>query len=370
MVISDLNYEEITNAPNSAYQSEDLFTLIEFMGVKDLHIKHDQETGLKAIVSIHSIKSGSSLGGCRCIEYPSTRAAIIDAMRLSRGMSYKSAICNLAYGGGKSVIIKPKVIEDKEAFFKAFGRFVQQLNGRYITAKDSGTLVSDMDIIATETNYVACTTPHDNQEGDPSPFTAHGVLKGIEACVKYKLNRDDLENLHVAIQGVGHVGYHLGKLLHERGVKLTVADINEASTKRCRDEFNANVVGVDEIYAVECDIFAPCALGAILNEHTIPELNTKIVAGSANNQLALERYGLMLRKQEILYAPDFAINSGGLIQAVAFYRKENVEKIMMDIDFIYDRMLEIFTRADKEDLPTNKVAIEIAKEYTLSHDES
>lgn len=370
MVTEDMNYEEMINAPNSVYQKEDLFQLIEAMGAKDLHLKYDAKTGLKAIVAIHSIKNASSLGGCRFIEYPSTRAAIIDAMRLARGMSYKSAICNLSFGGAKAVIIKPPVIADREAFFKVFGQFVNQLGGRYITAKDSGTLVEDMDVIATETSYVTCTTPEGERNGDPSPYTAHGVLKGIEASVKYKLKREDLDGLHVAIQGVGHVGYDLAEMLHERGVKLTVTDIDANATRRCQEEFNAKVVDNDEIFHVECDVFSPCALGAILNEHTIPGLKAKIVAGSANNQLALERYGLLLKNNDILYSPDFVINSGGLIHAVACYKNQDLSSIFKQVDFIYERLIEIYERAEKEDRPINRVAVELAKECALKQDES
>lgn len=365
----DVSYEEITGSSKNAYESDDLFQLIEHVGVRDLHFKHDPETGLKAIVAIHSIKSGSSLGGCRCIEYPSTRAAAIDAMRLARGMTYKSAISNTPYGGSKAVIMKPPEIRDRKEFFAAFARFVHELGGRYITAKDSGTTVADMDLISTITPYVTSVSSKNDIDGDPSPFTAYGMLKGIEACVKYKLNRDSLDGLHVAIQGVGYVGYDLAKLLHAKGVRLTVTDIDEKALRRCEEEFGAVIVHPNEIYSIACDIFAPCALGAILNDKTIPQLRAKIVAGSANNQLALERYGLALRDRDILYAPDFAINSGGLIQAVALYRNEKTDEIMANIDFIYHRLLEIFERADREGRATNKVAIDIAKEHTLAHEE-
>jgi len=364
MTVATMSTKKETVHSSTSVANEDLFQWIEALGVRDLHFKQDPETGLNAIVAIHSVKSGSSLGGCRYVEYPSTRAAIMDAMRLARGMTYKSGICNLNYGGGKAVIIKPKKVKDHEALFKSFAKFVHDLGGRYITAKDSGTTVEDMDLMATITPYVACTSTQSANTDDPSFYTAYGMLKGIEACVQYQLGRSDLEGLHVAIQGVGSVGYDLAKFLHERGVRLTVTDVDLKPLQKCQQEFNAQVVLPEDIYKTSCDIFSPCALGATLNEKTIPLLNASIVAGSANNQLAQESHDALLKERGILYAPDFAINSGGLIQAVAMYRKENVEKIMSNIEVIYHRLLEIFERSEKENRPTNEIAIDIAKENT------
>jgi leucine dehydrogenase len=248
---------------------------------------------MRAIVAIHSTKLGPALGGCRFIEYPNTNAAIIDALRLARGMSYKAAISDLAFGGGKAVIIKPKGAFDRTALFKAFGRFVEELGGRYITAKDSGTTLEDMDIIATITNYVSSTS----EMVDPSPFTAHGVRRGIEAAVKFQLGKDSLDGLRVAIQGVGYVGHYLAAELHALGAKLIVADTDTAAVTRCVNEFGAQAVGVDDIYAVDCDVFAPCALGAIINDVTIPRIKASIIAGAANNQLDENRHGKILKQK-------------------------------------------------------------------------
>lgn len=355
LVSTNLTEEELKNADN-------LFEFAERLKFGELHIKFDIETGLKAIVALHSTTLGPALGGCRCIEYSSSAEAIVDAMRLARGMSYKAAIAGLPHGGGKAVIIKPPQIKDREAYFKAFGRFVNDLGGRYITAKDSGTTVNDMDVIATQTQYVTSNTPKDGSDGDPSPATARGVLRGIQAAVKHKLGRDDLENLHIAIQGVGYVGYYLAKDLHAQGAKLTVCDINPENTKRCVEEFNAKVVSVDDIYSVNCDVFAPCALGAILNDVTIPQIKAPIIAGAANNQLSDRHHGEILQQKNILYAPDYVINAGGLIFAAAQYANETPDDLEKDLSYIHEILLDIFARADQEERATNFVASTIAKE--------
>lgn len=339
--------------------NDELFHYAQQLGFGELHIKFDEPTGLCAIIAIHSTKRGPALGGCRCLEYHSTIDAVRDALRLAQGMSYKAAISDLALGGGKSVLIKPKHINDREAYFAAFGRFIEDLNGRYITAMDSGTEVNDMDIIARYTRHVSSTS----KGGDPGPFTALGVLRGIQACAKYKLNRENnLEGLHIAIQGVGHVGYSLAKNLHERGVELTICDRNPTAVEHCVRDFNAKVVTGDEIYSVDCDIFAPCALGAILNDHTIPLLKTKIVAGSANNQLAEPRHDKMMWERGILYAPDYAINAGGLIHAFAEYEQSSMEESNAHIDQIYETILMIFERSEREHKSTGEIADIIAAE--------
>lgn len=337
---------------------DSLLQYAEELGFGEIHIKIDAPTQLCALIAIHSTKRGPALGGCRCIEYDSTADAVRDALRLARGMSYKAAVSNLPLGGGKSVLIKPKQIIDREAYFSAFGRFVEDLGGRYITAMDSGTEVADMDVIAKYTRHVANTS----KGGDPAPFTALGVLRGIEASVKYKMQRDSLEGLHVAIQGVGHVGYNLALDLHERGAKLTVCDKNPVALQRCVDEFGASVVQPTEIYSVECDIFAPCALGATINENTIPQLKAAIVAGAANNQLAKSENDTALWKRGILYAPDYVINAGGLIHAHAEYEQSSMEESNMHIDHIYDVLLTIFERSAKEHKSTGEVADIIAAE--------
>lgn len=328
-------------------------------GFGDLHFKVDSETGMKAIVAIHSTKLGPALGGCRFIEYPNTESAINDAMRLARGMSYKAASVNLPLGGGKSVIIKPTKAYDREAYLHAFGQFVNDLGGRYITALDSGTQLSDMDIIAQHTPYVASLSSHN---GDPSPSTAKGVLRGIQAAVEFKLGKDKLNGLHIAIQGLGHVGYLLAGHLHELGVKLTVADVNTIAVERAVKEFGATVVATDVIHKVPCDVFAPCALGAIINDITINQLQTPIVAGAANNQLAHTYHGQLLHDKGILYAPDYVINAGGLIFAASKYLHTHETQINQQIDNIRTSMLEIFSRSQKENRPASEVADTLAQE--------
>lgn len=339
--------------------NDDLFRYAEKLGFGELHIKFDEATQLCAIVGIHSTKRGPALGGCRCIEYDSTAEAIKDVLRLARGMSYKAAVSNLPLGGGKSVLIKPKQIADRDAYFAVFGQFVEDLGGRYITAMDSGTEVADMDVIARYTRHVTSTS----RGGDPAPFTALGVLRGIQACARYKLDRnDDLSGLHIAIQGVGHVGYNLAKNLHKAGVNLTISDRNPAAVQRCVDEFGAKVVKAEEIFSVPCDIFAPCALGAILNDQTIPLIAAPIVAGAANNQLADPHHDKALWDRGILYAPDYVINAGGLIHAFAEYEQSSLEESNAMINEIYNTLLMIFERSAREHKSTGEVADLIAAE--------
>ncbi len=337
---------------------DDLFNFEHLTSYNDLHFKYDPITGMKAIIAIHSTKLGPALGGCRFIEYPNTNAAIIDALRLARGMSYKAAISGLALGGGKAVIIKPKGVFHRTALFEAFGRFVAELGGRYITAKDSGTTLEDMDTIATVTPYVSSTS----EMVDPSPFTAHGVRRGIEAAVKFRLGKNSLDGIRVAIQGVGYVGHYLAKELHGLGAKLIVTDIDADAVARCVKEFGATAVSSDEIYRVECDVFAPCALGAIINDITIPQIKAPIIAGAANNQLDEPRHGKILKQNNILFAPDFVINSGGLIHAATKYLHGSDELANKKIQDLYEALMTIFERAANVNLPTNLVADHIAEE--------
>ncbi len=328
-------------------------------GFGDLHFKVDPATGMKAIIAVHNTKLGPALGGCRFIEYPSTYAAIQDAMRLARGMSFKAASVNLPLGGGKSVIIKPKGSFDRAQYMHQFGRFVHELNGRYITALDSGTELPDMDIIAEHTPYVASLSKYD---GDPSPSTAKGILRGIQAAVAFKLGKDSLKGIHVAIQGLGHVGFLLARHLHELGATLTVADVSAAAVDRAVTELGAKAVSTDQIHKVPCDVFAPCALGAIINDITISQLQTTIIAGAANNQLAHTYHGKKLHDKGILFAVDYVINAGGLIFAASKYLSTPEEKINEQIDAIYSHLTEIFSRSAQENLPTSEIADNLAKE--------
>ena len=249
----------------------ELFEKLRAYDYGEVHFKLDKGTGLRAIVAIHDTRLGPALGGCRFIEYPSDEAAIIDALRLARGMTYKAALAGLAHGGGKSVIMRPSSRFDRVALFRAFGKFLEDLRGHYITAEDSGTGLEDMEVIRTVTKNVTGVDPSHGGSGDPSPFTALGVRRGIEAAVKFKLGKDSLSGVHVAVQGVGHVGYYLCKELHASGAKLTVADVDALKAERAAREFGAKTVHIDEIAHVACDVFAPCALGAGLNDTTIPE---------------------------------------------------------------------------------------------------
>lgn len=328
-------------------------------GFGDIHFKVDPATGMKAIIAIHSTKLGPALGGCRFIEYPSTMSALQDAMRLAKGMSYKTASVNLPIGGGKAVIIKPTTPFDREAYFHAFGRFVHELNGRYITALDSGTILPDMDIIGAETPYVASLA---HQQGDPSPYTARGVYQGILAAVDFKLGKDKLTGLKIAVQGLGHVGFPLAQLLHEAGAQLFVADVNPTLVEKAVLTFGAEAIETTKIHKVPCDVFAPCALGAILNDQTIHELQTTIVAGAANNQLAESYHGQLLHNKGILYAVDYVLNAGGIIYAASKYLHQHEDHIFQEIDAIRFHLLEIFSRSQRENRPTSIIADQIAEE--------
>ncbi len=325
----------------------------------DLHFKVDPETGMKAIIAIHNTKLGPALGGCRFIEYPNTLSALEDVMRLARGMSYKSALANLALGGGKAVIIKPAKAYDRTAYMHRFGEFVNELGGRYVTALDSGSQLSDMDIIAQHTPHVASLSSHN---GDPSPSTAKGILRGIQASVLFKLGKDNLNGLHVAIQGLGHVGYDLAKQLREHGAKITVADVNSNIVDQAVKELDANAVSSYDIHKIPCHVFAPCALGAIINDITLPELQTTIIAGAANNQLAHTIHGKRLHEKGILYAPDYVINAGGVIFAASKYLHTSEMKVEEQINNIHSTLLNIFSRAQSENKPTSEIADELARE--------
>ena len=340
-------------------ESTDLFDMAEQYPFSDVHVWRDPETQLQAIIAIHSTKLGPAIGGWRMIDYPSTHAAIKDACCLAAGMSYKTAINRLPFGGGKAVILKPKQLTDRKALFASFGRFVESLNGRYITAMDSGTTIADMDVIASQTNHVMCTTTAGLASGDPSPHTAKGVYYGIKAAVKFKLQRESLSGLHIAIQGVGNVGYALAKLLYNDGAKLTAADPNPLATQRLVDEFGADIVTGDELYSVNCDVFSPCALGQVINAKSLALLNTSIIAGSANNQLQSSNIIDALAAKNILYAPDYVINSGGVLQ-ISYLNKPDV--VQHKLAALYDTLLAIFIQAQQQNTSTVEVANSVAEQ--------
>jgi leucine dehydrogenase len=339
-----------------------LFGHLDKYDYGEVHFKLDKATGLKAIVAIHDSRLGPALGGCRFIEYDSDEDAVVDALRLARGMTYKAALAGLAHGGGKSVIIRPKGRFDRVALFRAFGEFLEDLRGHYITAEDSGTGLEDMEVIRSVTRNVTGVDPAHGGSGDPSPFTALGVRRGIEAFVKFKLGKESLKGIHVAVQGVGHVGYHLCKELYAAGATLSVADVDALKVERAQREFNAKPVALENIFDEQCEVFAPCALGSALNDKTIPRLKASIVAGAANNQLAEPRNGDDLHARGILYAPDYAINAGGLVnvaqEVLGYDAAKSKEKTMK----IFDTMWEIADRSKKVGAPTYKVADMLVEE--------
>jgi leucine dehydrogenase len=339
-----------------------VFQHLQHYDYGEVHYRRDAASGLQAIIAIHDTRLGPALGGCRFIHYAHEELALIDALRLARAMTYKAAISGIPHGGGKSVIIRPPQQFDRAAIFRAFGRFVDELGGRYITAVDSGTSIEDMEVIREVTRHVTGVKPEHGGSGDPSPYTALGVRRGIEACVKFVYGRESLEGVHVAVQGIGHVGYWLCKELHDLGAHLTVADVDPHKAERAQHEFGAKVVALDKIFAVECEVFAPCALGSALNDDTIPALRCKIVAGAANNQLAEPRHGDALMHRGILYAPDYAINAGGLINVAQEYAGYDEKKSRERVLRIYDTIWEIAERAQRAMQPTHRIADMMAEE--------
>lgn len=339
------------------------------MGFGTIHHKIDKATGLNAIIAIHDTRLGPALGGCRLYSYPSASRAVKDVLGLAQMMTMKSAFCGMPHGGAKAVLIKPKEIKDRAAYFRSFGDFVHELNGRYITAVDVGTDTTDMDIIAERTPYVIGAAKVHRNERDPSPSTALGLLYGIQAAVYFKLKRKELNGVHLAIQGAGHVAYPLARLLHPLGARLTMCDINPIALQRCVDEFQVNVVPPNDIYTVECDVFSPCAMGGVLNAATIPLIKAPIIAGSANTQLSHHRIGDWMHEKGILYAPDFVINAGGLISAAMDYTYRDPLRADALIAKMYDNMLHLFERSAKENRPTTRMAEMIAIEKLgVSHD--
>ncbi|KZY51354.1 MULTISPECIES: Glu/Leu/Phe/Val dehydrogenase dimerization domain-containing protein [unclassified Oleiphilus] len=288
-----------------------MFELLDQHQVNELHVRYDVSSGLKAFIAIHNTVLGPALGGCRFIKYPSESHALQDALNLAKGMSYKAALAELPQGGGKSVIMVPDRHFDRRSLFSEFGRFVESLNGRYITAIDSGTSAREMDIIQTVTSHVTSTS----DAGNPSSYTAAGVFEGIKASVNFKLGTESLKGLRIAIQGIGNVGYELGLLLAESGAEIVVADINRERVESALREFASHAVSPEQIVQEPCVVFAPCGLSNVINESSLERLSCRIIAGSANVQLAKPELGQRLHEKGILYAPDYVINSGGLIYA-------------------------------------------------------
>lgn len=339
--------------------------LLKYMANHDyeeVHFVQDKQSGLKAIIAIHDTTIGPALGGTRMWTYNSEEEALIDALRLAKGMTYKNAAAGLNLGGGKTVIIGDPRKDKSEEMFRAFGRFIQGLNGRYITAEDVGTTVQDMDIIHEETDFVTGISPAFGSSGNPSPATAYGVYKGMKAAVKEYYGDDSLEGKTVAVQGVGNVAFSLCKYLHEEGASLIVTDIHKDAVMRAVEEFGAKAVDPTEIYQVECDIFSPCALGAIINDETIPQLKAKVIAGSANNQLKENKHGDLLYELGIVYAPDYVINAGGVINVADELYGYNRDRAMKKIELIYNNLEKVFGISKRDKIPTYVAADRMAEE--------
>ncbi len=338
------------------------FELIEKHGEhEEVLFCHNKDVGLKAIIAIHNTALGPALGGTRMWNYKSETEALVDVLRLSKGMSYKAAAAGLNLGGGKAVIIGDNKTQKTEALFRAFGQYVNSLNGRYITAEDVGTSVKDMEYIYNETPWVTGIPPDLGGSGDPSPYTAHGVFQGMKACANEKFGSDALKGLRVAIQGLGNVGYHLCEFLYKEGAQLIVSDIDPIKIKKAVDTFGAKAVSPEEISSVECDIFAPCALGAGVNDQTLNKFKCKIIAGGANNVLAEDRHGMALKELGILYAPDYVINAGGLMNVFVELEGYSKERAHSHTLKIYQNLKQVFDIAKKENIPNHKAADHLAE---------
>ena len=318
----------------------------------------DVASGYRGIIAIHDTTLGPALGGTRFWNYPSEAEAITDALRLARGMTYKAAITGLALGGGKSVIIGDNHTTERELIFRAHGRAIESLGGRYITAEDVGTSVDDMEYVRKETEWV---TGLRGRSGDPSPITAFGVYQGIRAAARFRYGDESLKDLHVVVQGLGHVGHHLCRHLAEEGARLSVSDIEDDRVVSAVTDFGATAAAADDVYEIDADIFSPCALGAVINDDTLGRLRVDIVAGAANNQLAETRHGQALHERGIVYAPDYVINAGGLCNVYGELKGWTSEESMEKAGGIYECLLQIFGNALREDIPTSQAADNMAR---------
>ena len=337
----------------------DVFAAMETLGHEQLLLSHDPSCGYFGIIAIHDTTLGPALGGTRFWEYGSTDEAITDALRLARGMTYKSAVAGINLGGGKSVIIGDNKRADREALFRAHGRFIETLGGRYITAEDIGTSPADMEYIKLETDHVAGLL---GLSGDPSPVTGYGVYVGMKAAARERWGSDSLAGKMVAVQGAGKVAYYLMQHLHAEGAKIIATDIDAEKVRRAVQEFGAAAVSPDAIYDQAADIFSPNALGATINDETLPRLKVLIIAGGANNQLAEDRHGDELDKRKVLYAPDYVINGGGVINVYGELHRWPVERAKKKAGEIYETLLRIFEIARRERIPTYRAADRLAEQ--------
>ena len=322
----------------------------------------NKDAGLKAIIAIHNSVLGPALGGLRMWPYATEQDALNDVLRLSRGMTYKAAVSGLNLGGGKAVIIGDPSKDKSEALFRAFGRFVNSLNGRYITAEDVGIDVNDMEYVYRETEFVTGVHQVHGGSGDPSPFTAYGTLQGLMAALQAKFGNEDVGNYSFAVQGVGHVGMEYVKLLRERGAKVFVTDINTALVQRAVDDYGAEAVASDQIYDVDADVYSPCALGGTINENTLDRLKCQIICGAANNQLATNEIGDEVQRRGILYAPDYAVNAGGLMNVSLEIDGYNRERAMRMLRTIHFNLARIFEISKRDNIPTYMAADRMAEE--------
>lgn len=333
---------------------------IRVPGYERVLLGSDDAAGYQGIIAIHSTALGPAVGGTRYWSYQTEDDALTDVLRLARGMTYKNALAGLPFGGGKSIVMRDGKAANREHLFRAHGQMVNSLAGKYFTAEDVGTSPADMEFILKETEYVGGLQ---GRSGDPSPHTARGVFRAMQAAAKHKWGSDDLAGKIVAIQGCGHVGYFLAGELARVGARLIVTDVDAAKVKRVVDDHGATAVSPEEIYSAEADIFAPCALGGVLNDQTISQLKATLVVGAANNQLLETRQGDLLQQRDVLYAPDYAANAGGVINGCCREMLGwDVPKTLAKIDAIYDTLLTIFAIAEHEQIPTHQAADRLAEE--------
>ena len=334
-----------------------MFGIMEATRLESLHVTQDPATGLQAIIAMHSTRLGPALGGCRYLTYSDTHSAVADAARLAQSMSYKAALAGLPFGGGKAVILRPAHVPNRGALFEAFGRFIETLNGRYITAVDSGTKSEDMDCIAQYTQHVTST----RSAGDPSPHTAMGVFAGIRASAMARLGSDDLQGLRIAVQGLGQVGYALAEQLAAAGAELLVSDLDPGRVLLAVEQLGAQAVRHEELAATPCDIFVPCGLGGVLDQATVAHLHCAVVAGAANNQLASPEVAELLEARGILYAPDYVINSGGLIYVALQHQGAELPAITAHLSRIGQRLTAIYAQAQAQNRSPVRVAAQQAE---------
>ncbi len=334
-----------------------MFAMMESARLEALHLAHDPASGLKAVIAIHNSRLGPALGGCRYLPYPNDESALDDAIRLAQGMSYKAALAGLEQGGGKAVIIRQPHVDNRAALFEAFGRMIESLGGAYITAVDSGTSSADMDCIAQYTQHVTSTTA----AGDPSPHTAMGVFAGIRATALARLGSDNLDGLRVAVQGLGNVGYALAEQLSAAGAELYVSDLDPGRVQLAVEELGAHPVSSDQLLSTPCDILAPCGLGGVLSARSVASLHCAAVAGAANNQLAEAAIADQLETRGILYAPDYVINSGGLIYVALTHRGADLNAITAHLSKIGLRLTDIYAHAQADKRSPARVADALAE---------